>query len=130
LQPVENDPQVPDGIQCLRLFIDRDDSVRVIERYTSDGVWRDNRTVPVGKRLFFEVLDTSGVVVARGYRIDPRAFRPDNRGEFLLTIPYAANVAELHLYMVVYERGGTEDYSRTFRHIASIPLPTITVPRK
>jgi len=115
--------KVEQGIACLRVRIDAAGNVDLVERMITGGIWQDHRSVPVGPRFFFAVVDSSGEVLASGYRRDPRHMNSmSQKSEFLLTVPYDTNVAKVELYSVSYESGGKDAYSRCYTLLASFDM--------
>jgi hypothetical protein len=110
------------SIVYLRLRINVDGKVTLLAKDVVDGRWQDNRNVPVGPRLYYEVLDNSGNVIASGFRRDPRYLHASRYEDFLLTAPYTANSASFNVYMVDYENGGRGGYSRDYSLLASVDV--------
>lgn len=111
-----------DGIVSLRLRINSNGKVDVLGKGVVDGRWQDNRNIPVGPKLYYEVIDESGSVIARGYRRDPRNMHAGRVEDFLLTTPYRETAASVNIYIMDYENGGKGDYSRDFTLLASVDI--------
>lgn len=117
-------------IVSLRLRINSQNEISLLKKSVVEGRWDDTRRVPVGTRLYYEVLDHSGNVVAKGFRKDPRSIHSGRVVDFLLTAPYNEECASVNLYVVDYENGGRGGYSRDYallgtfdirgRHTASV----------
>ncbi len=115
--------QPEQGIACLRLRIDPADNVELLETIFAGGSWQDTRRQPIGPRFYFVVKDSSGLVLASGFRNDPRGMKPGNsKVEFLLTVPFQADTSTVELYRVSYESAGREDYDRQYRLLASFDI--------
>jgi hypothetical protein len=112
----------PDRMAYLRLQIDAHDNVTLLDRQTIDAQWKP-RDVPDGTRLYYEVLDGSGSVLACGLRQDPRdAMRINGRQpvNFILTVPHNDAADKVVLYSMGYELGGRANYEHSLRPIATI----------
>ncbi|MFA5257119.1 MAG: hypothetical protein WC360_03125 [Opitutales bacterium] len=117
------DVSVEHGIACLHLRLDSANKVELIDASITAGVWSDNRPAPIGPRLFFAVLDSSGSVLFSGYRKDPRDMNSSGRrADLLLSVPYTMDVATVELYSVGYESGGANEYSRNFKLLGSFDI--------
>ena len=110
------------SIVSLRLKMNDRAKVTLLDKSIVDCQWLDNRSVPVGPRLYYEVLDASGNVVAKGFRKDPRLMKSGNGAVFLLTTPYTSECTSINLYYVDYESGGKGGYSREYALLASFDL--------
>jgi len=111
-----------DGIVSLRLRINTNGKITILGKTVVDGRWQDNRNIPVGPRLYYEVVDESGAVIARGFRRDPRNMHSGRFEDFLLTTPYKDNAASVNIYIMDYENGGRGSYSRDFALLASVDI--------
>jgi hypothetical protein len=111
-----------DGIVSLRLRIDDSGKITVLDKSVVAGRWQDNRIIPVGQRLYYEVIDDYGAVIARGFRRDPRNMHAGRFENFILTAPYKDNAACVNIYLMGYENGGSGGYSRDFALLASVDV--------
>jgi hypothetical protein len=110
------------GIVSFRLRIDSAGGVSLISRDLVPGSWAETRVTAMGSRLYYEVVDDAGTVIACGYRKDPRDMARNRSVEFLLNAPWSLEARSLNLYFVGYESSGRDGYSRDFRLLASFPV--------
>jgi hypothetical protein len=110
------------GIISMRLRIDGRGQITVLDSGVIDGRWEDSRTIPVGRRLYYEVLDKNGTVITRGYKRDPRGMLNTKSTDFFMTAPYYANAACVTIYLVDYENGGKSGYARDYSLLASVDI--------
>jgi hypothetical protein len=108
-------------IVSLRLRINARDEVKLLAKRIVSGAWDDTRRIPVGTRFYYEVVDNSGNVVAKGFRRDPRGMSGRNV-DFLLTAPYNLDCAYVNLYEVNYENGGRDGYSRDYSLLGTFDI--------
>ena len=114
--------KAPTGIVSLRMRINSDGRITLLSKDIVEGRWQDNRNIPVGPRLYYEVVDRNGTVIAKGFRRDPRYMHDSRYEDFLLTTPYTADSVSVNVYMVDYENGGRGGYSRDFSLLASVDV--------
>lgn len=111
------------GLACLRLRIDQRDRVSLIETIIVGGRWQDNRTIPVGPKLFYNVKDSSGATIASGYRKDPRGMHVQSKTvDFMLSVPYTPDTSTVELYSVGYEDSGKDEYVRNYILLGSFEI--------
>ncbi|GEM_PF-5280239 len=110
------------GIVSFRMRIDSTGTVNLISRDLVSCNWTDTRVPAMGSRLYYEVVDDAGTVIACGYRKDPRDMARNRSVEFLLNAPWTLEARSLNLYYVGYESSGRDGYSRDFRLLASFPV--------
>jgi hypothetical protein len=111
-----------DEIVSLRLRINTHNEVSLLAKSVVAGRWDDTRRIPVGTRLYYEVIDYSGNVVAKGFRKDPRSLYAGRSVDFLLTAPYNEECASVNLYVVDYENGGRGGYSRNYALLGTFDI--------
>lgn len=111
-----------DEILSLRLRMNERNEVQLLNKCVVRGVWENSRIIPVGTRLYYEVLDHSGNVVAKGFRKDPRSMHGGKNVDFLLTAPYNMDCASVNLYVVDYENGGRGGYSRDYALLGTFDI--------
>ncbi len=112
------------NLAYLRLQFDSKNQVRLLDQRVVDGQWKE-RDVGLGARLYYEVLDGEGTVIARGVRRDPRDdVRSSERTpvNFILAMPRAENAAQVVIYSVDYEPAGQRDYERGLRPLAVLDV--------
>ena len=109
-------------IVSLRLLINSRNEVKLLNECVVSSKWEDNRVIPVGKRFYYEVVDHSGNVVAKGFRKDPRGLGGSNNMAFMLNTPYNVDCAYVNLYFVDYENGGRDGYSRNYELLGSFDV--------
>jgi hypothetical protein len=111
-----------DGIVSLKLRINNDGKITILDKSVVSGRWQDNRNIPVGPCLYYEVIDESGNVISRGFRRDPRNMHSSRYEDFLLTTPYKLGATSVNIYIMDYENGGRGGYARDFSLLASVDI--------
>lgn len=115
--------QEPTQLLSLRIRIDHEGNMQVLDRIMSSGVWNDDRGEPLGDKFFFAVKDGEGKLLASGYRKDPRGLNiVGKRVVFLLTVPYDESTKVVEIYKVSYEDGGSDAYVRNYNLMASFDV--------
>lgn len=111
----------PDEIIALRLKLSNG-KASMISMNVVPGVWNDSRIIRVGTRLYYEVLDSTGNILAKGFRNDPSGLNYGRDITFLLSAPYMDGCSTLRLYKVDYENAGRDEYARHYMLLGSFDI--------